>query len=134
MTKMVGHRARVDAFDERRDARRVAQARAVIDVIRSETRPDELLEQVRLLVGAFRRSKTRERPRAVPVANLPESSGGRIERFVPRRLPEDVVPPVGIDGEIPVLRHARLPDERPPEPMPMMDVIETVTSLDAQTS
>ena len=51
------HGARADALHERRDGRGMAQPRAVIDVVRLEARAHELLEQVRLLVGALSRAE-----------------------------------------------------------------------------
>ena len=55
------HRARADALEQRRDARGVAQPRAVVDVVRAEARADQLLEEVGLLVGALRRAEAGDR-------------------------------------------------------------------------
>ena len=66
----IRHRARADAFEQRRDARRVAKPRAVVDVVGAEARAHELLEQIRLLVAALRRAEARQRAAAARVADL----------------------------------------------------------------
>jgi hypothetical protein len=48
-----GHGARADALEQGGNTRRVAQARAVIDVVGAEAGTDQLLEEVGLFVGAF---------------------------------------------------------------------------------
>ena len=69
----VAHRIRdrpgVDPLHQRGDARGVAQARAVIDVVRAESGAHQLLEQVGLFVGALRRTEAGQRPLAVGVSN-----------------------------------------------------------------
>ena len=65
----VGHGAGPDAFEQRGDARCMAQPRAVVDVVGSEAGAHELLEQVRFLVAAFRRAEARERVRTARVAD-----------------------------------------------------------------
>ena len=66
------HRAGPDALEQRGHARGVAQPGAVVDVVVAEAGAHQLLEQVRLLVGALRRAEPRER--AVPCsARMPLS-------------------------------------------------------------
>ena len=86
----VRHRAGADAFEQRGDARRVAEPRAVVDVVRAEAGAHQLLEQVRLLVAALRRAEAGERLRAVRVANPSQRAAGERERLVPARLAEHV--------------------------------------------
>ena len=54
-----GHRARAHALEQRRHARRVAQPRAVVHVVRAEPGADQLLEEVGLLVRALGRAEAR---------------------------------------------------------------------------
>ena len=56
---LVGHRARADAFEQRRHRRGVAQARAVVDVVGAEAGAHQLLEQVGLLVASPWPSRSR---------------------------------------------------------------------------
>src|SRR6185503_5232277 len=107
----------------------VAETRAVVDVVRAETGAHELLEEIRLLVRALGRSESRERALAVRVPDLAKTLRGDLERFFPRRFAEDVAPVLRIDREVLVLRHARLPDERLREPMPMLHVVEAVAAF-----
>jgi hypothetical protein len=129
---LIGHGSRVDALHQRRDARGVAQPSAVVDVVRSEPGAYELLEEVGLFVRAFRRAEARERPLPVLVANPAQTTGRHIERFVPGRLLEHVVPVLRVDGEILVLRHTWLPQERRRETMAMLNVVEAVAAFHAQ--
>ena len=48
-----GDRAGADAFEKRGDRRRVAETRTVVDVVGAEALADQLLDEVRLLVGAL---------------------------------------------------------------------------------
>ena len=80
---LVRHRAGVDAFHQRRDARGVAQTRAVIDVVRAEAGAHQLLEEIRLFVGALGGAEAGERSLAVRVPDLAKSVGGDVERFFP---------------------------------------------------
>src|SRR3954449_1685378 len=82
------HRARPDALEERGDARGVAQARAVVDVVRAEARADELLEEVGLLVGALRGAEAGDRAGTVLGVDRLQAAGGEGERLLPRRLAE----------------------------------------------
>ena len=131
---LVRHRARVDAFHQRRHARRVAQARAVVDVVGAEAGAHQLLEQVRLFVGAFGGAETGQRPLAVRIAGLTKSLGRNVERFFPGGLAEDILPVFGIDHEVLGLRDARLADQRLGQAMLVLHVVETVAPFHAQAA
>ena len=48
---LIGDSTRVDALHERGHARRVTEARAVVDVVRAEPCANQLLKEIRLFVG-----------------------------------------------------------------------------------
>ena len=82
------HRARADALEQGGDARGVAQPRAVVDVVGAEARADQLLEEVRLLVGALRRAEAGDRLRAVLGVDPLQAPRDEVERLLPARLAE----------------------------------------------
>ena len=82
------HRARAQAFEQRRDRRGVAQPRAVIDIVGAEAGAHQLLEQIGLFVRALGRAEAGQRLDALLVADLHEALGGDIERLFPGRLAE----------------------------------------------
>ena len=59
-----GHRAGADALEQRGHRGGVAQPGAVVDVVGAEAGPDQLLEEVGLLVGALGRTEAGDRARA----------------------------------------------------------------------
>src|SRR4051795_4519968 len=148
----VGRRdgAGADTLEQRRDARGVAQARAVVDVVRREARADQLLEEVGLLVGALRRAEARDRRRAVRLVDLLEAAGGEVERLLPRRLaevgeglvvvdePARLALLVGLAADVVrerALRVARLaPDQRRREALGGRGVVPAVAALHAQAA
>ena len=65
------HGAGVQPLHQRRDGGGVAQPRAVIDVVGAEALPDQLLEQVGLLVGALGRAEAGDRLAAVARCGSP---------------------------------------------------------------
>ena len=83
-------------FEQRGDARRVAQPRAMVDVVAAKAGAHQLLEQVGLFVAALGRAEAGERLRAVRVAQPCEAAAGELERLFPRRLAEDVEDAVGV--------------------------------------
>jgi hypothetical protein len=94
-----GHRGGADILHQRRHGARVAEPGAVVDVVVAEGLADELLEEVGLLVGAFRRAEAGDGLAAVGVAQREEALGCAVEGLVPGRLAE-VDPGVrGIDVE-----------------------------------
>ena len=80
----VRHRAVAERLLERRHRRRVTEPGAVVDVLRAEHLPRELLDEIRLLVAPLRRREATDRVDAVFVLNLAESAGDVVERLVPR--------------------------------------------------
>ncbi len=128
----VRHGGRADALEQRRHARRMAQARAVIDVVRAQAGPHQLLEEIRLLVAALGRTEPGERRAAVPVAQAQQARGGAVERLVPGRLAEHLAEPPWRQQRRgpghPVAAH-----QRPGEPLRMRAVVEAVAALDAQS-
>ncbi len=96
----VADRARADAFEQRDDRRRMAQPRAVVDVVAAEAGAHELLEQVGLLVAALGRAEAGQRLLAVRVADLRELAAGEFERFFPARFAEHVHHAVRVHHEV----------------------------------
>ena len=97
-----------DRAEQSRRRRRLAVARAVIDVVRADHRARQLLHQIAFFVGAFRRGDERERVRPVRGFDLGEALGDQVERLVPRGLAKLVAladqrlrQPVGAVDEIP---------------------------------
>ena len=128
----IGHRARADALEQRRDARRVAKPRAMVDVVGAESGAHELLEEIRFLVRALRRAESRQRAAAVRVADLRERAAGQFQRLLPARFAEHGERIRGIHHEVGGLRHAGLADQRLRQPLRMVHVVEAEAALDAQ--
>ena len=82
------HGAGADRLEQRRDARRVAEPRAVVHVVRAEGGAHHLLEEVRLLVAALGAAEAGQRGWAVLRLDAAELAGDEVERLVPRRLAE----------------------------------------------
>ncbi len=129
---LIRHRSRADAFEQRHDRGGVAQPRAVIHVVRAESGAHQLLEQIRLLVGALGRAETGERNFPVLVPDFFELACGKVERFFPARLAEVLERVRGIHGEVRVLGHPGLADEGLREPLLVMHVVKAVAAFDAQ--
>ena len=123
--------ARTDVFEQRGDRRGMAEPRAMVDVVRPEAGPHELLEQVGLFVAPLRRAEPGHRLRTVLVANLAQLSAREIERFFPRRFAERV-PHLGRIHQRRRLRDAFLADHRFRQPLRVVHVVEAEPSLDAQ--
>ena len=104
----------------------------MVDVVVAEPGAHELLEQIRLLVRAFRGPEAGERPMPVAIADLLEARGRTLERLVPARLPE-MRPRVGrIDLLVHLLRHALLADQRLFQALRVVDIVEPKPALHAQ--
>ncbi len=126
------HGARADAFHERRDGRRVAEPRAVIDVVGLEARAHELLEQVRLFVRPFRRAEARQRLAAALVEDLLEPFGGARQRLFPGRFAEHLeAVRVGL-GAVHVPRRVVAADQRLREALRRGDIVVAETAFDAE--
>ena len=130
---LVRHRAGIDAFHQRRDARRMAQARAVVDVVGPEAGAHQLLEQIRLFVRALGGTETGERPLAVGIARVAQALWPR-RRALPPRWPRGR-PRCQLSGSTTkslCFGDARLADQRLGEAMRMLHVVEAVAALHAQ--
>src|SRR5262249_21555336 len=125
-------RAAPNCFHQRRHRRRVAQARAVTDVVGAEAGAHQLLEQKSLLVRTFRRTEAGERPRAVAISNGLKAAGCTGERLLPTGGTEMRPGVGGIDGVVGVLGHAILAQERSREAGRMGHVVEAEAALDAE--
>ena len=84
----VGDGAGADPLQEGGHGRGVTQPRAVIDVVGAQGGPHQLLEEVRLLVGALGRAEAGEGAGAVGFLDLAEPPRDEVERLVPGRLAE----------------------------------------------
>ena len=127
-----GHGARADAFHERRDGRRVAEPRAVIDVVGFEARAHELLEQVGLLVRALRRAEARQRLAAALVENLLEPLGRARQRLFPRGFAEDLEAVSVRFGAVHIARRVVAADERLREALRRSDIVVAEAAFDAE--
>ena len=129
-----GHRAGTDAFHERGHRAGVAQARAVIHVVRAEAGAHQLLEQPGLLVRAFRAAEARQRRGAPLVAQRLQAAGGKVQRFLPAGLAEMRQWPRRVEPRVDCLGHAVQADQRPVESRRVLQVVEAEASLDAQAT
>src|SRR5207248_1076135 len=75
---------RADRLEQSRDRGRVAEPRAVVDIVGPEAGTHQFLEEIRLLIRGLRRAEASERLRAVAVADSFEPGGGAVERLLPR--------------------------------------------------
>ena len=127
-----GHRRRADALQQRRHRRRMAKPRAMVDIVGAEAGANQLLEQIGLLVRAFRRAEAGERARAVAVADFHQALGGAVERLLPGRRAE-MRPWIGrIDQIVGGLGDAVLAHQRLRQAMRMAHVVEAEAALDAE--
>ena len=83
-----GHRPRADTLEEGGHRGRMAEPRAVVNVVGAEACPDELLEEVRLLVGALGGAEPGDGARAPCRMCLLQPARHEAERLVPARLAE----------------------------------------------
>ena len=118
------HRARIQAFHQRRHRGGVAQPGAVIDIVGAEAGAHQFLEQIGLLVRPLGRAEAGERFHALSVTYADETLGGEIERFFPRRLAEMREGVGGIDLVVGILLRIRQPHQRLCQAMRVMDVVE----------
>jgi hypothetical protein len=104
----------------------------MVDVVRAESGPHQLLEQIRFFVRAFRRTEAGERLRSVRVAQTPEAAGRQRECFLPRRFAEvrERVRRIDLIGG--ALRDPGFAHERVPQTMRVRDVVEAEPALHAQ--
>src|SRR6516164_9509969 len=104
----------------------------MIDVVRAESRAYQFLEEIGLFIRALSRTESRERSLPVLVADIPESLRRNVQGLFPCCFAKDFTPVVGIDNEVLVFRHTGLPNQRLREAVSVLDVVKTVTALDAK--
>ncbi len=80
------HRARAQAFEQRRNRGGVAEPRAVIDIVGAEAGAHQLLEQIGLFVRALGRAEAGQRLQALLVANLRRDPWQRCRAPLPTSL------------------------------------------------
>src|SRR6185312_17187626 len=107
----------------------MTQPRTVVDIVGSEARPHELLEQVRLLVRALRGAEARQRLGAAQIANRLQARRSPIERFLPRGFAEMRPGVGGVDLVVGVFLDVIEPYQRLREAMRMVHVIESEPAL-----
>ena len=83
-----GDRAGADALEQGGHAGGVAQPGAVVHVVGVEAGPDQLLEEVGLLVGALGRAEAGDRGRAAGGVDLGQPAGHQVQRLLPGGLAE----------------------------------------------
>src|SRR5262249_44801250 len=110
-----GVAAVADGPEQARGRRRLAVARAVVDVVGADHRTRQLLHQVALLVGALRGGDETDRVRTMGGLHVAQALRHQVERLVPAGTPEDVA----------------LADERRPEPVAAVDVVPGELALHA---
>jgi hypothetical protein len=130
----VRDRAGAEALEQRGDARRVAEAGAVVDVVGPKARADQLLEQVGFLVAALGRAEAAQRLRAELVADPAQAACCDRERFFPRRLAEHRQRIVRVHHEVGRFRRVGSADQRLGQALAVVDVVEAVATLDAEPS
>src|SRR5262249_21312982 len=110
----------------------MAEPRTVIDIVRAEALPDQLLKEIGLLVRALRRAEAGDTLRPLLVMRCLEAGRRQRERLLPRRLPEHLRPLAARELHIRILGHSVLADEWTREAIGMVDVVEAEASLDAE--
>ena len=104
----------------------------MVDIVGAEAGAHQLLEQIGLLVRAFRGAEAGERARAVAVADFHQALGGAVERLLPGRRAE-MRPRIGrIDQIVGGLGDAVLAHQRLRQPMRMAHIVEAEAALDAE--
>ena len=127
-----GDRARANALEQPRNRRSVAKPRAMVDVVGSESRAHQLLEEVSLLVRTLRRAEACQALAAVLIADALQARGRAIEGFFPCRLAKMRPGIGGVDLVMRVLLDPWLADHRHCEPPRMAHVIEAEAAFDAE--
>ena len=126
-----GDRTRADVLHQRRHRGGMAEPGAVIDVVVAEALADQLLEEIGLLVGAFGRAEAGDRLPAVSLCQRGEAAGGDVERLVPACLAE-MRQRVGRIDVQPLGRRILAADQRPGQPVRVVDIVEAEAALDAK--
>ena len=126
------HGTGADALQQRYHRRGVTEARAVVHVVGAEARAHQLLHQIRLFVGSFRRSESGQSLGSVAVSNAFETRGGDVQRLFPARFPEVGKGISRIHLAIGTLGRVIPADEGLGEPVGVRHVVESEPSLHAQ--
>ena len=127
-----GHRARTDAFHQRRHRTGVTQPGAVIDVVGLKRRADQLLEQIGFFVGAFGRAEPGQRRPTVTRMDFFQARSRLVQRLFPGRFTEMAQRIGRIEPQVFALRYILAADQRDGQAMGVMHVVEPVTSFNAQ--
>ena len=127
----IAHRARADGLEQGGHRARVAKPRAVVHVVRAEGGADELLEEVVVLVRAFRRAEAGQTRGAVGLVDFLKGIRRQVQGFLPARLAEQGE---GVSRKLLGLGRAFLADEGGREPVGVMGVVEPVAALHAEPS
>ena len=122
----------------------------MVDVVGAEAGPDQLLEEVRLLVRALGRAEAGDRARAVLAVDRPQAVGDEIKSLVPAGLPEMrkhlvvvdeaawLAPPATLTahvrGQRPLGVRILAADERRGQPLRRLRVVPAVAALHAQAA
>src|SRR5690606_3649842 len=112
----------------------MAKPGAMVDVVRAKAGTDQFLEKIGFLVAASGRSEACQRMRAVDLPDMLQALSGQCEHFFPTGFAERVAPVVRVHGEARVLGVARFADQGRGQALAVMDVIEAIASLDAQST
>ncbi len=104
----------------------------MIDVVGAEAGAHQLLEQIRLFVGAFGRAEARQCARAVAVADFHETGSGALHRLFPGRFAEMRPGVRGIDEVVGMFGNPLLAHERLGEALRVAHIVEAEAALDAE--
>ena len=121
-----------NGFHQCGDRARVTQPRAVIDIVRPKSRPDQFLEQIGFFIGAFRRAKSGNGVAAMIIAGVCQSSRCQFQCFLPARFPKMGRGVSGINLVIPAFADAVLADQRYGQAMGVVHIVQAETPLDAE--
>ena len=125
------HRRRAHVFHQRRHGRGVAEPCAMVDVVVLERLPDQLLEEIRLLVRAFGRAEARHGAASPEAAQVEQTVGGDLDGLVPFGFAE-MRPRIGRVDVEPFGGRVVAADQRLGQTVWMVDVVEPEAALDAE--
>src|SRR5690606_34188014 len=108
----------------------VAETGAMVDVVGAEPRAHQLLEEVGLLVAALGGAEARQCVRAVLVADTAQTGSRDVQGFLPVSLAEVAGNVLGAQ-QLDRLGGAFTADQGPRQPFRVVNVVETITALDA---
>ena len=128
----VADRTRAHAFEQRRDAGRMAQARAVVHVVAAKAGTHQFLKQVGLFVAALGRAEAGQCLGAVNLFELHQTLRSQIQSLVPGGFTKHIGPLGGVLGQVQVFGNPRLANERAGQSVRMVSVIKPEAALHAQ--